>query len=130
MGLSNAPEREEPSREERYVGWFHELDAWTEYWDIYHPETHGRFYFGDGAQERGLLSYFLPRPGHQPPPFQAWKRPALYPRPPAINRPTGFVPALRAQADAGWGGYRVGRELPRGRSPPTPYRIPARQRYR
>jgi hypothetical protein len=21
----------------RWVAWFHELDAWTEYWDIYHP---------------------------------------------------------------------------------------------
>jgi hypothetical protein len=87
--------------ERRYVGWFHELDAWTEYWDIYHPETHGRFYFGDGAQERGLLSYFLPRPGHQPPPFQAWKRLALYPSTPGIDRRSVFVQAIRDEVVAG-----------------------------
>jgi hypothetical protein len=43
----------------RHVGFFHELDAWTEYWDIYHPETRGRFYFGDGS-EPGLLTRLLP----------------------------------------------------------------------
>ena len=85
----------------RYVGWFHELDAWTEYWDIYHPETRGRFYFGDRAQERGLLSYFLPRPGHQPPPFQAWKRLALYPGTPGIDRRSVFVRAVRDEIVAG-----------------------------
>lgn len=62
--------------EERYVGWFHELDAWTEYWDIYHPETCGRFYFGDGQKEHGLLTRFLPRAG-RPPAFAAWSRMAL-----------------------------------------------------
>jgi hypothetical protein len=55
----------------RYAAWFHELDAWTEYWDIYHPETRGRFYFGDGDGERGLLTEFLPRRG-RPPAFRAW----------------------------------------------------------
>jgi hypothetical protein len=55
----------------RYVAWFHELDAWTEYWDIYHPETRGRFYFGDGEGEPGLLTRFLPRE-RRPPAFDAW----------------------------------------------------------
>jgi len=64
------------SPSERYVAWFHELDAWTEYWDIYHPETHGRFYFGDDNSEAGLLSKFLPREG-RPPAFSAWTRMAL-----------------------------------------------------
>jgi hypothetical protein len=62
--------------EKRYVGWFHELDAWTEYWDIYHPESHGRFYFGDDASERGLLRRFLPRDDF-PPAFKAWTQMAL-----------------------------------------------------
>ncbi len=61
---------------ERYAAWFQELDAWTEYWDIYHPETRGRFYFGDGESEPGLLTCFLPRQGW-PPPFVAWRRRAL-----------------------------------------------------
>jgi hypothetical protein len=60
----------------RYSAWFHELDAWTEYWDVYHPETDGRFYFGDGATESGLLAKFLPR-AHRPPAFVAWTRMAL-----------------------------------------------------
>jgi hypothetical protein len=60
----------------RYVEWFHELDAWTEYWDIYHPETRGRFYFGDGKSEEGLLTRFLPRIAY-PPPWLAWSRMAL-----------------------------------------------------
>ena len=63
--------------DQRYVAWFHELDAWTEYWDIYHPETRGRFYFGDDAAEPGLLSYFLPRQNRRPPVFVAWTRMAL-----------------------------------------------------
>jgi hypothetical protein len=66
----------EPSAEQRYVAWFHELDAWTEYWDIYHPETRGRFYFGDGNGEPGLLTRFLPRE-RRPPAFVAWIRMAL-----------------------------------------------------
>lgn len=56
---------------QRYVAWFHELDAWTEYWDIYHPETCGRYYFGDGRSETGLLTQLLPR-DRRPPPFVAW----------------------------------------------------------
>jgi hypothetical protein len=64
------------SDEQRYVAWFHELDAWTEYWDVYHPETRGRFYFGDGETERGLLTRFLPRE-QRPPAFAAWTRMAL-----------------------------------------------------
>ena len=59
------------SSESRYAAWFHELDSWTEYWDIYHPETRGRFYFGDGAGENGLLTRFLPRE-RRPPAFNAW----------------------------------------------------------
>jgi len=55
----------------RYAAWFHELDAWTEYWDIYHPETKGRFCFGDGDTEPGLLTHFLPR-ARRPPAFSAW----------------------------------------------------------
>lgn len=61
---------------QRYVAWFHELDAWTEYWDIYHPETRGRFYFGDGENEPGLLTQFLPRE-KKPQAFVAWTRMAL-----------------------------------------------------
>jgi hypothetical protein len=55
----------------RYVGWFHDLDAWTEYWDIYHPESAGRFFFGDGAGEPGLLTAFMPATSW-PAPFTAW----------------------------------------------------------
>jgi len=60
----------------RYAAWFHELDAWTAYWDIYHPETAGRFYFGNGSTEHGLLRRFLPRES-RPPVFNAWVRMAL-----------------------------------------------------
>jgi hypothetical protein len=59
-----------------YVEWFHELDAWTEYWDVYHPETRGRYYFGDGGGEPGLLTQLLPRTSY-PPVFTAWTRRAL-----------------------------------------------------
>ncbi len=62
--------------DQRYVAWFHELDAWTEYWDIYHPESRGRFYFGDGKTEPGLLKQFMPA-AKKPPPFIAWSRMAL-----------------------------------------------------
>ena len=62
--------------DQRYVAWFHELDAWTEYWDIYHPETRGRYYFGDGETETGLLARFLPRTEY-PPVWTAWTRMAL-----------------------------------------------------
>ena len=61
----------------RYVGWFHELDAWTEYWDIYHPESKGKYYFGDEKTEQGLLTLFLPRL-HRPSIFDAWVNMALY----------------------------------------------------
>ena len=57
----------------RHAAFFHELDAWTEYWDVYHPETRGRFYFGDDHDERGLLRELLPRDG-RPPAFVAWVR--------------------------------------------------------
>ena len=62
--------------EKRWVAWLHELDAWTEYWDIYHPETRGRYYFGDGQGEEGRLTCFLPRV-QRPPAFLAWRRLAL-----------------------------------------------------
>lgn len=68
---SSAPARAEDTRVSRWVGFFHALDAWTEYWDIYHPETRGRFYFGDGLAEQGLLGRFLPRDG-RPLPFTTW----------------------------------------------------------
>jgi hypothetical protein len=80
--------------ERRYIGWFHELDAWTEYWDVYHPETHGRFYFGDGAAEQGLLTRFLPRDG-RPSPFTSWTLRALYPGTPEIDRDAAFVAEVR-----------------------------------
>jgi hypothetical protein len=57
------------------VAFFHELDAWTEYWDIYHPESRGRYYFGEG-DEPGLLGHLVPRVA-TPPIFAAWKRRAL-----------------------------------------------------
>jgi hypothetical protein len=74
---------------QRYADWFHELDAWTEYWDIYHPETRGRFYFGDGETEPGLLTRFLPRE-QRPPPFVAWMRMAL-----SLDSPTVFADRVR-----------------------------------
>ena len=74
-GATNSP-REVQDAERRYMAWFHELDAWTEYWDIYHPESHGHFYFGDGKTEPGLLTLYLPREGH-PPVFRAWTSMAL-----------------------------------------------------
>jgi hypothetical protein len=62
--------------ESRYVAWFHELDAWTEYWDVYHPESKGRYYFGDGNSERGLLTKLLPN--HvRPAVFTAWTHMAM-----------------------------------------------------
>jgi len=60
----------------RHAAWFHELDAWTEYWDLFHPETAGRYYFGNDAEETGLLTRFLPRKG-MPAPYLAWTRMAL-----------------------------------------------------
>lgn len=60
----------------RYVAWFHELDAWTQYWDVYHPETHGRYHFGNGTTEPGLLRWFVCHE-ERPPVFNAWVRMAL-----------------------------------------------------
>lgn len=60
----------------RYAAWFHELDAWTQYWDIYHPETNGRYHFGNGTTEPGLLRTFLRRE-QRPAAFNAWVRMAL-----------------------------------------------------
>jgi hypothetical protein len=74
--------------EQRYVAWFRELDAWTEYWDVYRPETRGRFYFGDGGEEPGLLTLFLPNK-FRPPAFTAWTRMALSEEP-------GFAEMVRA----------------------------------
>jgi hypothetical protein len=76
------------SDERRYVAWFQELDAWTEYWDVYHPETRGRFYFGDDDGEGGLLTRFLPRQ-RRPPAFVAWSRMAL-----AVESATMFARAV------------------------------------
>lgn len=70
-------EVERSSAEESGIAaaFFHELDAWTEYWDIYHPETEGHYYFGaDGAS--GLLNLIVPR-RTAPPIFTAWRRYAL-----------------------------------------------------
>jgi hypothetical protein len=75
-GETNRLAPDDSNKDQRYVGWFHELDAWTEYWDIYHPETRGRYYFGDGQTEVGLLTRFLPRTQY-PPAFVAWTRMAL-----------------------------------------------------
>jgi len=62
----------------KYSAYFKELDAWTEYWDIYHPETRGRYYFGDGDSP-GLLATFLPTPMcYRNPVFDSWKSLALY----------------------------------------------------
>jgi hypothetical protein len=55
----------------RYAAFFDELDAWTEYWDVLRPASRGRFYFGDGGDEPGLLTQLLPRLG-APPPYKAW----------------------------------------------------------
>jgi hypothetical protein len=60
----------------RYAAWFHELDAWTQYWDVFHPETNGRYHFGNGTTEPGLLRKFLRRE-ERPPVFNAWVRMAL-----------------------------------------------------
>src|SRR3977135_1255910 len=55
----------------RDAAWFHELDAWTQYWDIFHPETAGRYHFGNGTTEPGLLRRFLRRE-QRPAIFNAW----------------------------------------------------------
>ena len=61
----------------RHAAYFHELDAWTEYWDVYQPASRGRFYFGDDRDEPGLLRALLPRDG-RPPAFAAWTYAALH----------------------------------------------------
>jgi hypothetical protein len=77
--------------ERRYVRWFHELDGWTEYWDIYHPESRGRFYFGDGDTEQGLLTRFMPRERF-PPVCRAWMQMALLQDTAARFRAAAVVP--------------------------------------
>ena len=66
----------DPGQLSRYAAWFHELDAWTENWDIFHPETEGRYFFGNGRDQEGLLSAFMPRHSW-PAPFTAWMAVAL-----------------------------------------------------
>jgi hypothetical protein len=73
----------------RYKDYFHELDAWTEYWDIYHPETKGYYYFGNNKEVGGLLTWFLPRERF-PPAFQKWTNVALLKEEPDI-----FLKAIR-----------------------------------
>lgn len=66
---------DEANEDAAYAAYFHELDAWTEYWDVYHPETGGRYYLGSPGQF-GLLELFVP--GRTVPPvYDAWKRRAL-----------------------------------------------------
>jgi len=89
-GETAQPEQPYSMDERRYAAFFHELDAWTEYWDVYHPETHGRFYFGDGSNEPGLLTRLLPRDG-PPGVFKAWTRAAL-----GVAPPSDFSEAARA----------------------------------
>src|ERR1700675_2714555 len=83
----------DPQADLRYVAWFHELDGWTEYWDIYHPETRGRFYFGDGETEEGLLTRFMPREQY-PPVCTAWMRMALLQGTPEKFRAEAVVPDI------------------------------------
>lgn len=77
----------------RYAAWFHDLDAWTEYWDIFHPESKGRYYFGDGHDEPGLLSTFMPRHSW-PAPFAAWVAVALGSAPRSSFAEAVRVPAV------------------------------------
>jgi hypothetical protein len=64
-------------RGSEYAAYFFDLDAWTEYWDVYRPETRGRYHFGDGS-EPGYLSALMPDPGRsRAPVFDAWKALAL-----------------------------------------------------
>ena len=61
----------------QYAQYAWELDAWTEYWDVYRPETGGRYYFGS-ADHPGYLNRFLPNPsGRRSPVFDSWKAVAL-----------------------------------------------------
>jgi hypothetical protein len=77
----------------RYAAWFHDLDAWTEYWDIFHPESKGRYYFGDGHDESGLLREFMPGRSW-PAPFTAWVAVALGSAPPSAFGQAVRVPAV------------------------------------
>lgn len=64
-------------RGNQYARYTWELDAWTEYWDIYHPETKGCYYFGT-ADRPGYLSLFIPNPnGRRSAVFDSWKAMAL-----------------------------------------------------
>ncbi|HEY2962255.1 MAG TPA: hypothetical protein VGJ37_07550 [Pyrinomonadaceae bacterium] len=85
QGGAPSPALQNPLDTQRYVAWFHELDAWTEYWDIYHPETRGRYYFGDDKTESGLLGRFLPRTEY-PPAWTSWTHMAL-----GIDSPDAFI---------------------------------------
>jgi hypothetical protein len=91
VGRQIEPAPDDAQKLQRYVAWFHELDAWTEYWDIYHPESRGHFYFGDDDKETGLLTLFLPR-ARRPAPFVAWTRMALSRESSAANE---FIHAVR-----------------------------------
>ena len=85
-----------PGDERRYVAWFHALDAWTEYWDLFHPESRGRYYFGDDAGESGLLGYLVPRGPDAPLPFTTWMQLALARDLDVPDRLDAFRRAVRA----------------------------------
>lgn len=77
----------------RYSRFFGDLDSWTEYWDIYRPETKGRYYFGNG-ECTGYLTAFLPSPVRaRNPVFDAWKTAVLYSQ-------DGTNPELRERFEA------------------------------
>jgi hypothetical protein len=92
-GSTGAARMAGPDQEARYAAWFHDLDAWTEYWDIFHPESRGRYYFGDGEDEEGLLSAFMPRHSW-PAPFAAWVAVALRSAPRSSFAAAVRVPAV------------------------------------
>lgn len=85
-----SPFEEQIDPDQRYISYFHELDAWTEYWDIYHPETKGHYYFGADDEGTGLLNWFLPR-DQRPPAFKAWSDMALL-----IDSPNSFLREIQA----------------------------------
>jgi hypothetical protein len=90
----------------QYAAWFHDLDAWTEYWDIFHPESEGRFYFGNGRDEEGLLWAVMPRQSW-PAPFTAWVAVALGSAPRSCFAEAVRIPAV-AQAVLEVGGLVSG----------------------
>ena len=95
LGGAGAGQTDDDVANRRYVAWFHELDAWTEYWDVYHPESRGLYYFGDGAGAPGYLSRFLPRDS-RPPVWTAWLNMALSAGDPGGPAATeAFVHAVR-----------------------------------